>query len=185
MNMITVHTPSVIRTLVLAATLAFLAGCTGGDADLKEWVLQEKAKKGTPITPLPVLKTFDSFNYKPKDADDLERRDPFGPSLEEKQQALATAGSGPQPDKHPKEPLESYPLDSLKMVGTIGSGASMEALIKDPESVIHRVHINNYLGQNGGKIVTVAEDHIDLMELVPNGTGGWVPHQQSVALGEK
>jgi type IV pilus assembly protein PilP len=139
-----------------------------------------------PIAPLPVLKTFDNFEYVVKDPADQtkDRRDPFGPSLEEKQ-AEASAGSGPQPDKHPKEPLESYPLDSLKMVGTIGSGASMEALIRDSDNVIHRVHAHNYLGQNSGKIIAVAEDHIDLVELIPNGTGGWMEHQQSVALGEK
>jgi type IV pilus assembly protein PilP len=185
MNMIVVHIPKSMRYLALTAILAFLSGCTGGDSDLRDWVTQEKAKKGTPITPLPVLKTFETFEYKARDAEDLDRRDPFGPSLEEKQQALASGNSGPQPDKHPKEPLESYPLDSLKMVGTIGSGGSMEALIKDPDSVIHRVHTNNYLGQNSGKIVGVAEDHIELMELIPNGTGGWMQHQQTVALGEK
>ena len=108
-----------IRTALLAATLAFVAGCTGGDSDLKEWVAPEKAKKGAPIAPLPVLKTFETFEYK-----DQDLRDPFAPSLEEQQQAQASAGSGPQPDKHPKEPLESYPLDSLKMVGTIGTGAT-------------------------------------------------------------
>jgi type IV pilus assembly protein PilP len=171
--------PTFLRTLVLAAALAFVAGCTGGDSDLKEWVAQEKAKKGTPIAPLPVLKTFETFEYK-----DQDKRDPFAPSLEE-QQAQASANSGPQPDKHPKEPLEVYPLDSLKMVGTIGTGASMEALIKDPDAVIHRVHVRNYLGQNGGKVITIAEDHIDLVELIPNGTGGWMERQATVALGEK
>jgi type IV pilus assembly protein PilP len=180
MNMSRAHLPDLIRTALLAATLAFLAGCTGGDSDLKEWVAAEKAKKGAPIAPLPVLKTFETFEYK-----DQDRRDPFAPSLEEQQQAQASAGSGPQPDKHPKEPLESYPLDSLKMVGTIGTGATTEGLIKDPDSVIHRVHMHNYLGQSSGKIIAIAEDHIDLVELIPNGTGGWMERQASIALGEK
>ncbi len=175
-----VHIPNLARAFVLAAAFAFLAGCTGGMGDLQEWVAHEKAKKGAPIQPLPVLKTFETFEYK-----DQDLRDPFAPSLQEQQQALASANSGPQPDKHPKEELENYPLDSLKMVGTIGTGGMMEALIKDPESVIHRVHEHNYLGQNNGKITAIAEDHIDLVELVPNGTGGWMERQASIALGEK
>jgi type IV pilus assembly protein PilP len=183
--MSTVHLPNVMRTLLLAATLAFIAGCTGGDSDLKEWVAAEKAKKGAPIPPLPVLKTFETFEYKVKDKDDNDRRDPFGPSVQEKLEAQATSGSGPQPDKHPKEPLENYPLDALKMVGSIGTGPTMEGLIRDPDSVIHRVHVNNYLGENGGKITAIAEDHIDLVELIPNETGGWRERKATIAPGEK
>ena len=178
-----VHIPNLARALLLAAALAFLAGCTGGDADLKAWVAAEKAKKGAPIPPLPVLKTFETFQYA-----DQDKRDPFAPSIEE-QRAAQAASSGPQPDQHPKEPLESYPLDSLKMVGTIGTigtaGAGMEALIKDPDGVIHRVHVHNYMGQNNGKVSAIAEDHVDLVELVPNGTGGWMKRQATIALGEK
>ena len=179
-----VHVPALIRTVLLVAVLGMLGACTGGDSDLKEWVAAEKAKKGAPLPALPVLKTFETFVYRDKDDKDQARRDPFGPSREEQEQALAQ-GSGPQPDKHPKEPLESFPLDSLRMVGTIGLGNAIEALIKDPDSVIHRVHLRSYLGQNNGKITAIAEDHIDLVELVPNQTGGWMERQASVALGEK
>jgi len=173
----------VARALIVIGLLALISGCTGGDSDLREWVTAEKAKKGAPIPPLPVLKTFETFEYKYRD-DDPNVRNPFGPSVEERAQAVA-ANSGPQPDQHPKEPLESYPLDSLKMVGTIGSGNGMEGLIKDPEGVIHRVHGRNYLGQNNGKITAIAEDHIELVELISNGTGGWMERQASIALGEK
>ena len=186
--MSTVHLPNMMRPLLLAAILAFIAGCTGSDAELKEWIAAEKVrieKNRTPIAPLPVLKTFETFEYKVKDKDDNDRRDPFGPSVQERAEAQATFGSGPQPDKHPKEPLESFPLDALKMVGSIGTGTSMEGLIKDPDSVIHRVHINNYLGENGGKITAIAEDHIDLVELIPNETGGWRERKATIAPGEK
>lgn len=170
------------RTLsrwLLVGIVAMLSGCTGGDADLKEWVAREKAAKGAPIPPLPVLKTFETFEYK-----DQAMRDPFAPSMEE-QQSMASAANGPVPDKHPKERLEDYPLDALKMVGTVGAGSSLEALIKDPEGTVSRVHRGNYLGQNGGKISAISEDHIDLVELIPNGTGGWMERQATVALPEK
>lgn len=169
---------SVSRVLVIAAIL-MLSGCTGGDGDLKEWVAQEKAMKGAPIAPLPVLKTFETFEYK-----DQTSRDPFAASLEE-QQALASTASGPVPDKHPKERLEDYPLDALKMVGTLSAAGTMEGLIKDPEGTVSRVRRGNYLGQNNGKISAINEDHIDLVELIPNGTGGWMERQASVALPEK
>jgi type IV pilus assembly protein PilP len=184
MSMIRVHLPAWTRAALILGAMTLLAGCTGGDSDLREWVSSEKAKKGAPLPPLPVLKTFETFTYKDKDDREQERRDPFGPSREEQELAQSTS-AGPQPDKHPKEPLETFPLDSLKMVGTIGLGANVEGLIKDPDNVIHRVHLRNYLGQNNGKITAIAEDHIDLVELVPNQTGGWMERQASIALGEK
>jgi type IV pilus assembly protein PilP len=172
------HFSPLLRALLFAPAFALLAGCTGGDADLKDWIAHEKSLKGTPIAPLPVLKTFETFEYK-----DQELRDPFAPSLEE-QQAQSTT-SGLQPDKHPKEPLESYPLDSLKMVGSIGVGASLEALLRDTDGTVHRVHKGNYLGQNNGKVIGISETEIDLVELIPNGTGGWMERQASIALPEK
>ena len=162
--------------VVLAATAcAFLAGCTQGDADLREWVAKEKAQKGAPIPPLPVLKTFETFEYT-----DQAMRDPFSPSLEE-----LPANSGPQPDKHAREPLEAYALDSLRLVGSMGSGANLEGLIRDTEGTIHRVHRGNYMGQNNGKIVSITDGQIDLVELVPNGTGGWMERHATIALPEK
>ena len=167
---------ALIRVALAVAGLSLVAGCTRGDADLKEWVAQEKAQKGAPIPPLPVLKTFETFEYS-----DQTMRDPFSPSLDE----LPNAASGPQPDKHPKEPLEAYALDSLRMVGSIGAGASIEALIKDTEGTVHRVHRGNYLGQNNGKVTNITEAQIDLVELIPNGTGGWMERHATIALPEK
>lgn len=166
-----------IGAIIVASTFMLVAGCTRGDADLKEWVAHEKAQKGSPIAPLPVLKTFETFEYT-----DQGLRDPFSPGLEEQQVSTST---GPQPDKHPREPLESFALDSLKMVGTIGTGASIEGLVKDTDGTVHRVHKGNYLGQNNGKVTGVTETQINLVELIPNGTGGWMERQATIALPEK
>ncbi len=163
----------------LLATLA-LGGCTLGRSDLDEWVAAEKAKKGAPIDPLPVVKTFETFEYRAQDV-----RDPFSAGLEEDRQGQATDTSGPQPDPNrPREPLESFPLDSLVMAGTLGVGANVEGLVKDPEGVVHRVRPGNYLGQNYGRITAIAEDHIELVELIANGSGGWAERQASIALAD-
>lgn len=167
-----------MRLLLLLAALLALGGCTRGTSDLRQWVAQQKAKKGAPLPPLPVIKTFESFEYK-----DQALRDPFAPSPAEAQHA---SQSGPRPDANrPREPLEAFALDSLKMVGTIGAGKTMEALIKDPGGVIHQVHDNDYMGQNYGRVTDIAEDHVDLVELVPNGAGGWMERKASIALDEQ
>lgn len=169
----------VARLLAMLIAALVLAGCTRGMSDLRSWVAQEKAKKGLPIQPLPVIKTFETFKY-----DDQDKRDPFSPSTTELQTNNGT--SGPRPDANrAREPLEMFALDSLKMVGTVGVGANMEVLIKDPGGVIHRVHVNEYMGQNYGHITAISEDHVDLVELVSNGNGGWMERPASIALGEQ
>ena len=167
------------RLLLMLGAALVLSGCTRGMSDLRDWVAQEKAKKGAPIPPLPVIKTFETFKY-----DDQDRRDPFSPSTAELQ--ASTSNNGPRPDANrAKQPLELFALDILKMVGTIGAGTGMEVLVKDPGGVIHRVHVGEYMGQNYGHITAISDDHIDLVELVSNGNGGWMERPASIALAAK
>lgn len=170
-----------MQWLLLLATAIFLSGCTRGMSDLRGWVAQEKTKKGAPIEPLPVIKTFETFTYA-----DQDKRDPFSPSTAELLPDIGNpVASGPRPDANrAKQPLELFALDSLKMVGTIGAGANAQALVKDPVGVIHRVRQGEYLGQNYGHVTVVSDDHIDLVEMVSNGSGGWMERPASIALGE-
>lgn len=169
--------PRPVRVALLTV-LVSLAGCASDNTDLRAWVEQEKALPGAPIPPLPVLKTFETFEYH-----DQTLRDPFAPSAEERK--AAETESSVMPDPHAKEKLEDYPLDGLKMVGTLGAGNSLEALIKDPDGTVSRVHVRNYLGQNNGKIKSITEHRIDLVELIGNGYGGWTERPASIELGAK
>lgn len=169
-----------VKLVLIAGSLLVLAGCTRGTSDLHQWVAQEKARKGAPIKPLPVIRTFETFTY-----NDQDRRDPFSPSTAEIQPPSSN-GAGPRPDQNrPKQPLEMFSLDSLKMVGTVGTGGRTEVLVQDPNKVIHRVHAGEYMGQNYGRITAITDDHIDLVELISNGNGGWMERPASIALGEK
>ncbi len=167
------------RIALLLSVLILLVGCTRGMGDLRTWVAQEKAKKGAPLPPLPVIKTFETFTY-----NDQNLRDPFSPSSLE----LTRRGSNtsPRPDaQRPRQPLEAFPLSALKLVGSIGSGANIQALIMDPSGVIHRVKRNQYMGQNDGRVSKITPDHVDLVELIPNGNGGWMEHKAVVAMSEQ
>lgn len=168
------------RIAIALATLAMVSGLAAcsGQGDLHEWVAQVKARKGAPLPALPVVKTFETFIYQ-----DQDKRDPFEPAPP---QANSADTAGPHPDQNrPREALEAFPLDSLKMVGTIGAKGSVEALVKDPQGVIHQVHVGDYMGQNYGHVAQVTAGEIDLVELVPNGSGGWMERDATVALGEK
>src|SRR6188472_1771313 len=102
------------RFLLLLAAGAALSACTSDTRQVEQWVAEVKARPAPPLDPLPVMKQFETFEY---NAQNL--RDPFA------QPDPDGAGSGPRPDdSRRKEVLEAFPLDSLDMVGTIGSGDS-------------------------------------------------------------
>jgi type IV pilus assembly protein PilP len=163
--------------LAASAACLALAGCSRGTDDLVAKIEEIKAMKGAPLEPLPVMKTFEVFEY---NAQNL--RDPFSAPVEEE----VAAQAGPRPDTNrPREALEAFPLDSLDMVGTLGLPGDVTGLIKDPDGVIHQVRPDNYLGQNFGRITGIYEDRIELVELIPNGVGGWIERPASIALGEQ
>ncbi|MHC1481582.1 pilus assembly protein PilP [Frateuria aurantia] len=163
-----------IRKMGMAVLLCGMAGCHGPSADLQAWIAAQKALKPPPLPALPVLKKFEMFDYT-----DQAMRDPFSVSSS----ANSGAGAGPHPDlKRPKQPLEAFSLDSLKMVGTIGVVPAQEVLIQDPTGLIHRVRIGEYMGLNYGRIVTMTSTQVDLKELVPDGSGGWTERTSTVSL---
>jgi len=164
----------VVLGLVMSCIL--LTGCGRGLGDLEAWVTEVKARKPAPIEPIPQMKQYEAFAYVPAD-----RRDPFS-SLEPQKQA----GNGPRPDlNRNKEPLEEFPLDALRMVGTINAAGKTFALVKAPDGVVHRITVKNHLGQNYGEITAISEAEISLQELVPDGFGGWIQRQASLALTEQ
>jgi type IV pilus assembly protein PilP len=83
-----------------------------------------------------------------------------------------------------KEPLEDFPLDALKMVGTLSRGKQSWAVIQAPDGTVHRVQKGNYLGQNFGRIKRVSEEKVDLVELVQGAMGEWVEREASLAIQE-
>ena len=79
--------------------------------------------------------------------------------------------------------LERFELDTLEMVGTFSKETSDWALVKDPDGVIHRVSVGNYVGKNHGKVFSIREDQVALSEFIADGAGGWLIREASMALG--
>jgi type IV pilus assembly protein PilP len=166
-----------------ACSIILLSGCVNDDlSDLKAFVAMEKAKPKGTIEPLPEIKVVEPFIFNP---DGL--RDPFAP-LEQVSEALGVAaetGSGLKPDlTRPKEELEAFSLDSLRMVGTVNTKTGLWGLVKANDSTVYRVKVGNYMGKNYGKIIRVVSDKIELMELISDKPGSWHEQQASLALAE-
>ena len=169
-----------IPRVVLAVALVALAGCgrsvTSGPepaSNLEKWVAEVKARPAPPLDPLPVMQQFETFEYAAQ-----ALRDPFSEAFSD-----VSGGSGPRPDPNrPKQTLEQFPLDSMDMVGTIGRGPDLIALVMAPDKVTYRVRPGVYMGQADGRVTAVYEDRIELVELVPDGAGGWLERPATVAL---
>jgi type IV pilus assembly protein PilP len=158
-----------------------LSACTESMDDLDKYIVAVKARPADPIKPIPPVKTYTPYEY-----DGQTGRDPFRQSLSEgSDDVRATAGTGPRPDfERPKEYLERYELDTLSMVGTFSKAESDWALVRDPEGVIHRVPIGDYIGKNHGRVVEISDVQLSLSELISDGAGGWLVREASIALGE-
>lgn len=169
---------SAIPYLLVASMLSLvLGGCSSdGLEDLREFVKNAYADKKPRVEPLPEIKMQETFIY-----NSTNLPDPFA-AFNLKPQAQKTA-SGPRPDPNRrKEPLEDYPLDSLKMVGTLLRGKQAWAVIQAPDGTVHRAQVGDHLGQNSGMINKISEEKVELIELIQGAAGDWVEREANLTL---
>ena len=165
-----------MRLIILLLAL-LVAGCDQDEfADLKIFMAQAGQDGQHALEPLPQLKQVEAFNYEPG-----EYPDPFKP----RSMKPANYAGGLQPDmSRQKEYLEGFPLDALRMVGTLEKGKQLFGLIRTPDGAIYRVKKGNYLGQNFGLVVGLSESGIGLKEMVQDGSGDWTESKATMALQE-
>ena len=167
-----------MRNLAIIASVLLLAACSGDEhQDLKEELKTITKDLRGHIDPLPVVKPYEPVPYK---AFDLP--DPFGPSKVELATGAATKtkGGANAPDTaRPKEPLEAYPMETLKFVGTLSQKGVNFALVR-ADSSVYRVKAGNYLGQNFGIITGITDNLINVKELVQDASGDWT--ERKIAL---
>jgi len=169
-----------LKPFSLIALAATLSACGGDMSDLDQFIEETKSKHAGKVDPLPEFPPYENFEYTSTDI-----RDPFRPQSDFDNAIAVVEYDGPRPEAtRRREPLESYPIDALKMVGLLQQQSQIWGLVRDPDGTIHRVQPGNYAGQNHGKIVTVTEKKIDIVELVPDGLSGWVNRDAVLAMAE-
>ncbi|MBP1206405.1 type IV pilus assembly protein PilP [Duganella sp. 1411] len=169
-------------TTFLLSTL-LLSACGDDDAQqVRAWMREVDAQAKVAVPPLAEPKTFIPFAYAQKD-----QVDPFNPNKLIAELAKLNArngGGGLRPDvERRKELLESYPLDTIKMVGTIEKKGVMHAVLQIDRSV-HQVVKGQHLGQNYGVITGITEDTVSIREIVQDATGDWVERLSKLELQE-
>ena len=161
-----------ISLLIAFAGTLVLAACSGGSSDLQTWIEDTKKKPGGRIAPLPEVKPYESYVYNP-----TGMRSPFQP------QGPNAGVGGVRPVVHRnREFLESFSLDTLRMVGTFKVGKNFYGLVQSKDGLVHKVQPGNYVGQNDGKITEITASKINLTEIIPDGLGGYIERPASLAL---
>lgn len=168
------------KRLLALALLLVVGGCNFDERRqmLEEYIAQVKKRPSGEIEALPQIKPYETFAYSA-----LDKRSPFVPPEPEKTVATAVSDNGIRPDStRPKEPLETFPIDALRMVGTLERDGKMWALIVDKDGALHRMTTGNHLGLNHGKINSITEEKVSITEIIPSPTGGWQERQSEMAL---
>lgn len=169
-------TRDILLLALFVISLTMMTACTQNDhADLEAFIRSSGDGLHGQIDPLPEVRPYKYFTY--------EAFDISSPFVPRKNDQAQTITSGIQPDlNRRKEVLESYPLESLSMVGSLQQHAMIFALIKSPDGTLHRVKIGNHLGQNFGKINHISEAEVKLLEVVQDGVNEWTERTSALML---
>jgi len=177
--------PQLCRVVMVAVALLALTGCaeTGND-DLRAWMKDQEQQIKPRVEPLSEPKPFS-----PKTYDQEGAAEPF--NNQKLTQALrrdateATANAAliaPELNRR-KEPLEAFPLDSMRMVGSLIRDKSPVALVK-VDALLYQVRVGQYLGQNYGRVTKVDETSVELREIVQDAAGEWIERKATLQLQE-
>ena len=172
-----------IRWQVMATLLLLLSACSGGDMnDLKDFVATAYQDKKPEIESLPEIQPFKPFEYSV-----AEEQDPFsiGNIVTNRSDNTALAGDSPDLNRR-REPLEEYPLDALRFVGTMSQEDTAWVIVQTSEGTAHRATVGNYMGQRDGKILQIKteEQKVLLAELVLDPAGRWVTRETELTIDE-
>lgn len=164
--------------LLLPCFTLLISACSQDISDLNAFIEQTKTKHVGSVEPIPQFEAYTNFIYSAN-----ELRDPFEPAFQ--MEGGNEVADKPTHNQRPREPLEHFPLDTLRMVGVLERGDQIWGLIKDPQNIVHRVKVGNHAGTNEGEIVSVSEEKIELLEVVADGMGNYVERNAVLSTGEQ
>lgn len=171
--------------------LLLLSACSGGSiSDLEAYVDKINARRNNDVPQLPEFKHIPSFFYEVEHMPDpfmplLETMGPLGSGRTIERKNTETKQECPHPDPYRVQVgLELLPLDAMQMVGTLEdhSGTLWGLVISRSDGTIHRVKTGGRIGKNFGRIIGIYESKIEILEMLPDGSGCWNEEITSLAL---
>jgi len=172
------------RISVYASVLAAMTmmGCSGSQDELTQWIEQQRREVKPSVSPLSAPKKFNPQAYLAGGAVEPFSNQKLTVAI--KQEARQSNSLLAAEINRRKEPLEAYPVDSMKMVGSVTKQGRPYALLK-VDNLLYQVKQGDYLGQNYGKITKISETDISFREIVQDAAGEWIERTSSLQLQEK
>lgn len=170
------------RFLLIFILFFGLAGCGASSdfTDLQSFMEEVRARPKGEIEPLPKFQMYENFTYGA-----ASLRSPFQPPVTLELIAKQKGGEDVRPDEaRTKQFLEGFNIEVFDMVGVLSNSSGFFALISGAGGV-HRVKVGDYLGRNHGRIQALDESRIEVIEIVPDGEGGWLERPRSLSLKER
>lgn len=167
---------------VLFLSFFIVSGCDGDGnfSDLQAYMDEVRARPKGEIEPLPKFQPYESFTYSA-----AALRSPFQPPVKLEMADRQKGSKDVKPDEaRTKQFLEGFNIETFVMVGTLANDSGAFALVSGAGGV-HRVRVGDYLGRNHGRILGIEESRIDVVEIVPDGEGGWLERPRSLSLKER
>lgn len=171
-----------VRLVVASLLLLGLTACdsSGGFGDLQAYMNEVRARPKGQIEPLPTFPPYEAFTYGAS-----SMRSPFQPPVKIDLNRPQKGSAEIKPDEsRPKQFLEGFNIEAFEMVGLLANDIGRFALVSGAEGV-HRVKVGDYLGRNYGRIVAINDDRIEVVEIVPDGEGGWLERPRTLTLKER
>ena len=175
-----------LQVLLLLAALMLLAGCTSSDhEEVQQWMTEQRNGTRPRVQPIPEPKKFLPRAYTQEATTEPFSQQKLAQAFKrESGQANANAGLVTPELNRRKEPLESYPLDAMSMVGSLTRQNSPIALVR-VENLIYQIRLGSYLGQNYGKVTKISETEVALREIVQDASGDWTERTALLQLHER
>ena len=168
-----------LRTVAASLAAAALAGCEADQTELQAWMDETRRTTPTVIENIAQPKKFEAFAYQAGDA-----IDPFSLAKMRVDTAMVAGrpSGGLSPDvERRREPLEAFPLDTMKMVGNLRQG-SLEVALVQVDAVVYQVRVGNYVGRNFGRVLRISENEVSIRETVQDATGAWTERDTALPL---
>jgi type IV pilus assembly protein PilP len=171
------------RIAMSSMLLAMLAGCgDGGVQEVKQWMDETRRDSKVIVPKLAEPKKFTPFVYGGKNS--VDPYDPGKLAVALAKLKASTKGNGIKPDlDRRREPLEAYPLDTIRMVGTLQKPGLTYAILQ-VDKAIFQVKVGNYIGQNMGMVTGISEEKVELKEIIQDASGEWVERKATLELQE-
>jgi type IV pilus assembly protein PilP len=166
----------------MLALAALLAGCSADQDELRAWMEQQRREVKPSVKPLQPPKKFDPEPYTSAQAVEPFSSQKLTVAL--KQEARQPNSLLAAEMNRRKEPLESYPLDSMSMVGSVNKVGQPFALLR-VDNLLYQVKLGDHLGQNYGLITKIAETEVVLRELIMDSGGEMIERPATLQLQER